>query len=341
MPKLYIKKYGQALKGQTIVIAVREGIFRDNFTDIINDIKFLSRFKIHTVLFHNISNRFANRKHFAEMETRLPQTRIIRVPADQDFYRYVLDFKGRMDKIIFLERKFLINHSHERINALNTQKARECIQAYRDMIANTNFKDIIDKICRRIDSGDIERVHILPAGKKTIRCELFSIEGSGTLIANNFTEIFEPVQTDEDLRMISGILKIYRRLGFIKPRSRAYLEEHRDNFYTVKIDGILVGCAEKIELDNRTVELGALAISTKFRNQRVGVFLINAFMAEMKKQGFEKIVSLTANPGLESLYASLGFETGCPPGLEPRQALSPGLTMFVKSLFPRQLPSAP
>lgn len=332
MPKLYIKEYGQTLKGRIIVIAAREGIFRDNFTDIINDIKFLNRFQVRTVLFHNISNRFANRKHFAEMETRLPQTRIIRVPADRDFYRYVLNFQERMDKIIFLERKFLIDHRNERINALNTQKTRECIQTYRDLIANTNFKGIIEQICRKIDTGDIERVHILPAGKKTIRCELFSIEGSGTLIANNFAETFEPVRTHEDLRMISDILKIYRRLGLIKPRSMGYLEEHQNNFYMVKIDGILVGCAEKIQIDNRTVELGALAISTKFRNQRVGIFLINTFMTEMKQQGYKKIISLTANPRLESLYGFLGFETGCPPELEPRQALSPGKKMFVKRL---------
>ncbi len=332
MPKLYIKKYGQNLKGQIIAIAVREGIFRDNLTEIINDIKFLNRFQIQTLLFHNISNRFANQKHFAELETCLRQTRIIRVPTDQDFYRYVLAFQDRIDKILFLERKCLIDQSHERINTLNTQKARECIRTYRDLIANTNFKGIIDKICRKIDNGDIKRVHIVPAGKKTIRCELFSIEGSGTLIANNFAETFESVRTHEDLRMIAGILKICRRLGFIKPRSMDYIEAHRDNFYIVKIDGILVGCAEKIQLDNKTIELGALAISTKFRNQRVGVFLINAFMAEMKHQGFEKIVSLTANPRLESLYAFLGFETNCPPGLVNRQARSPGKKMFIKRL---------
>ena len=332
MPKLYIKKYSQTLKGQTIVIAVREGIFRDNFTDIINDIKFLNRFQVHTLLFHNICNRFANRKHFTELETRLPRTRIIRVPSDQDFYRYVLDFQVPMDKIIFLERKCLIDHSQNRINALNTQTARECTETYRDLIANTNFKDIMDRICRKIDGNHIKRVHILPAGKKTIRCELFSIEGTGTLIANNFTETFEPLHTGEDLRMIAGILKIYRRLGYIKPRSAAYLHRHRDNFYMVKIDDILVGCAEKIKINDKTVELGALAISTKFRNQRVGVFLINAFMDEMRHQGFDKIISLTANPRLESLYTFLGFDIRCPPGLEPRQARSPDKKMFLKHL---------
>jgi N-acetylglutamate synthase-like GNAT family acetyltransferase len=332
MPKLYIKKYSQALKGQTIVIAVREGIFRDNFTNIINDIRFLNRFQIHTLLVHNIANRFANRQHFTQMQTRLPQTRIIRVPSDQDFYSYVLNFQEPMDKIIFLERKCLIDHNHRRINALNTRKARECTETYRDLIANTNFKDIIDKICHRIDGNDIKRVHILPAGKKTIRGELFSIEGTGTLIANNFTESFEPLGTREDLRMIAGILKIYRRLGHIKPRSAAYLERHRDNFYMVKIDDILVGCAEKIQINDKTVELGALAISTKFRNQRVGVFLINAFMDEMKHQGVDTVVSVTANPRLESLYALLGFKNNCPPGLEARRTQSPGKKMFVKHL---------
>jgi hypothetical protein len=52
----------------------------------------------------------------------------------------------------------------------------------------------------------------------------------------------------------------------------------------------------------------------------------------MKHQGFDIVVSVTANPRLESLYTLLGFENGCPPGLEARQARSPGKKMFVKHL---------
>ena len=64
----------------------------------------------------------------------------------------------------------------------------------------------------------------------------------------------------------------------------------------------------------------------------MGIFLINAFMDEMRHQGYDKIISLTANPRLESLYTYLGFEIRCPPGLEPRQARSPGKKMFLKNL---------
>jgi len=64
----------------------------------------------------------------------------------------------------------------------------------------------------------------------------------------------------------------------------------------------------------------------------VGIFLIDTFMTEMKQQGYKKVISLTANPRLESLYDFLGFETGCPLELEPRQALSPGKKMFIKRL---------
>ena len=332
MPKLYIERYRQALAGKAIFIAVREGILRDHFAAIVADIKFLNRQGVRTVLFHNIPNRFANQKHFDELKARLSGTRIVRVPSDRDFYRYVLDFQKHTDKIIFLERKFLIDQHNRRINVLNTQKARERITTYGNLIANTNFKNIIEKICSKIETGRLERAHILPAGKQSIKYELFSIEGSGTLIANNFAETFEPVQTDADLRMIAEILKIYRRLGFIKPRSHKYLKTHRDSFYTVKIDDILVGCAEKIELDPETVELGALAISTKFRNQRVGLFLIDAFMAEMNRLGYKRIVSLTSNPRLVALYDFLEFERAGPGELEGRQKRSPGKNMFLKYL---------
>jgi len=332
MPKLYIEEYKKSLYGKTIFIACREGILRDYFSAVIGDIKFLNRIGSKTVLFHNISNRFANRKHFVELESRLPHTQIVRVPSDQDFYAFVLSYRKQMHKLIFLERKYLIDHDEHRINALNTSKARESFQAYGDVIANQNFKSIIEPICQKIEQGCIDRVHILPAGKQTIRHELFTIEGSGTLIANNFTESFDRVRTDDDVRMVADIIKIYQRKGFIKPRSRAYIQSNRDNFYSVKIDGILVGCAERISLSPTAVELGALAISTKFRNQRVGVFLINAFIEEMKQQGVKQLISLTSNPRLEALYDSMGFELAGPGEFSTRQAQSPTRKMYVKTL---------
>lgn len=335
MPKLHIKEYSRQLAGKKVLIACREGILRDHFNDIVNDIKFLTRYHIATTLFHNMPHRFANQKHFRALASRLMNTQIVRIPPDVDFYSRVLEHPASelIDKLIFLERKYLIDLNGHKINTLTTQKAIETINHFSELIANANLKGVIEKICREIDAGKFERVHILPAGKHTIKHELFSIEGSGTMIANNFTEEFAPVVTDDEVDIIFCILDVYKRYGFLKPRSKQYIREHRKRFYMARIDGIIVGCIEKKVIDPQTVELGAVAISTKFRNQRVGVFIVNAFIGEMLRQGYHRFISLTNNPRLESLYKMLGFERKSPPEYHRRRMQSPYVKMFVKDIL--------
>ncbi len=329
MPRLYLSEYRRVLAGKEVTIACREGILRDHLEHVVADIKFLVRQGIRTTLCHNMANRLANRKHFRRLADRLPQTTIHRLPAEADFHAQVLDGERSVFKLIFLERKPLCDARGRRINTLTT---RDVLTGAAHPVANTNLTDTLDRICRRISAGDYDRVHILPARRDCVKHELFTIEGSGTLIANNFSETFRPVQDDRDLAVVMGILKRYRSLGFIKPRSKAYLVAHRENIFVTLIDGIIVGCAEKLPVDDETVELGALAISTKFRNQRVGVYTVNSFIEAMARQGFRRVISLTNNPRLQDLYDSLGFVRESPPRYARRQARSPNVAMFHRTL---------
>jgi len=332
MPKLHIEAYTRALTGKTIFIACREGILRDHFSDIVDDIKFLCRQGIATTFFHNMPNRFSNQKHFKSLAERLPDTQIVRVPPVQEFFGFVLAYRPFVSKIIFIERKYLVDPAGDKINAVNTQHVRETLTAYSDLIGNVNLKDVMENICRRIDAGSCDRVHILPAGRHTIKHELFTIEGSGTLIANNFVETFGRVETARELKVVAGILGMYRRQSYLLPRDKTYFEKNRGNFYVTKIDDIIVGCAEAKFLDPHTVELGALAISTRFRNQRVGVFTVTAFVEKMRCRGYRRIISLTRNPRLTALYRSLGFTRGVPPSCEKRRRQSPRSEMYFLNL---------
>ena len=329
MPRLYISAYTQALSGRQVVIACREGILRDHIDAILGDLKVLSRQGVKTTLVHNMANRFANQQHFRRFEARLPETTVQRVPADTDFYTHVLDHHTAAHKLIFLERKPLCDAAGRRINTLTTAAARDTLCSYGDLITNANFKGIMDRICRQIDAGAYGRVHILPAGNNKIKHELFTIEGSGTLIANNFEERFDPVANEADVKMVLGILGLYKRKGFIKPRSREYVEANAENFFITRIDGIVVGCAEAIEIDAHTVELGALAISTKFRSQRVGVYTVEAFVAAMTERGYRQIISLTSNPRLAALYDRMGFAPSGDPAYAARQEMSPKVQMYL------------
>ncbi len=329
MPRLYIEEYTRILAGRHVSIACREGILRDHFATVLNDIKFLNRRGIITTLYHNLPNRFANRKHFRSMAERLPETRIVRIDADVDFYTTVLE-RRPVFKLIFLERKFLTDPRGRRLNTLNTRDARNTMQHYGHLIANASFRSALDKICQRIDQGHLDRVHILPARKHAIKHELFAVEGSGTLIANDFQEAFLPVVSEADVQLVCAILDLYKSKGYLKPRGRNYVAAHRHNFFMTQIDGIAVGCAELITIDAQTAELGALAISTRFRGQRVGVFTVDAFIAEARQRGFTRVISLTRNPRLKTLYLTMGFVQRSPRGYAARQANSPGTPMFVR-----------
>lgn len=332
MPQLYIEEYTRALSGKTVCVACREGILRDHFSAVIADIKFLVRQGITTALYHNLPNRFANQKHFQDLDNRLPETRIVRLRSEVDFYNQVLDHADKAHKLIFLERKPLQDQQGRVINALTTPGVRQSFADWGESIANVNFKSVLERICFQIDNGQYDRVHILPAGKNTIKHELFTIEGHGTLIANNFVEQFKPIGAQEEIRLVKGILKRYKHLGYIKPRSDAYLKAHWQNFFVTLIDGIVVGCVEKKIIDPETVEIAALAISTKFRNQRVGVHTVKSFMQAVQTQGYVRVISLTNNPALITLYEKMGFVPCRRDQYPDRQAQSPGVAIFYKDI---------
>jgi N-acetylglutamate synthase-like GNAT family acetyltransferase len=140
------------------------------------------------------------------------------------------------------------------------------------------------------------------------------------------------VQTDEEVAIVHRILTMYKRAGFLKPRSKEYLSRNRQRLFVTAIDGIVVGCLEQKVIDERTVELGALAISTRFRNQRVGVYTVNAFMQTMSAQGYSRFISLTKNPRLQALFLQLGFVEESPPEYHLRQSESPDVKMFFKAI---------
>ena len=155
MPQLYIDEYTRSLSGRTVCIACREGILRDHMASVIADLKLLNRLKIGTIFYHNMANRFANQKYFRLLAQRLPATRIIRVSSDIDFYGYVLDHEENVSKLIFLERKPLIDQNNQKINAVTTLGVRQSINTWGDLIANTNFKGVLERICTKIDAGSL------------------------------------------------------------------------------------------------------------------------------------------------------------------------------------------
>lgn len=328
MTLLYIQEYSQHLAGKKIAIACREGILREHLSHIVTDIKFLNRLKISTFLFHNIPNRFANQKILNEINRKLPENTLCRINPTEDFYASVLAQKEAEYKLIFLERSYLRDRNGKKINTFTTKKFRTDIIEIIDSVQNVNFRDALIQICEVIDSGRCQRIHILPAKKDSIKKELFSLEGSGTMIANDFTEKFRKIHSEQDATIVSQILNMHKTSGFLKKRSKEYILNHYENFFVTSIDDIIVGCIEKKIVDESTVELAALAISSRFLNQQIGVYTITAFIETMRKKGINKFIVLTKNPRLQKLVKKMGFALDVHNRWAYRQSQSPGVSLF-------------
>ena len=89
------------------------------------------------------------------------------------------------------------------------------------------------------------------------------------------------------------------------------VEGYEVNAVTINTGGF--EAAELKSIRERAVELGALAISTRFRNNRVGVYTVAAFMRKMRQEGFHKFISLSNNPRLRDLYLKINFIPLSPP----------------------------
>ena len=151
MPHLYVKEYTRHLVGKRIAIACREGILRDQLSNIISDIKFLNRQGIFTTFFCNLPNRLANQKIVTELEKKLPDTTLIRIPPDVDFYHEVLASKDSRFKLIFLERHCLHDKDGNKINTLTSSRFRSVDMEMADFVNNVNFRDALTQICEKID----------------------------------------------------------------------------------------------------------------------------------------------------------------------------------------------
>lgn len=173
-------------------------------------------------------------------------------------------------------------------------------------------------------------MQIQPVGKNTINHEAFAAARSAAHTTDDCRLTFCRVWSDDEVSIVYRILATYQRSGYLRPRTKGYLDKNRHRFYVTAIDGIVAGCVERKVIDHRTVELGALAINSSFRNRRLGVYTVNSLLALMKSQGYTRFISLTNNPRLKTLFTHLKFVEQSRPEYQERQAQSPNVRMFVK-----------
>ncbi|WP_440877232.1 amino-acid N-acetyltransferase [Thalassotalea sp. PLHSN55] len=155
-------------------------------------------------------------------------------------------------------------------------------------------KQLLMRAILQTNQQGVERCHCISyENDSTLLQELFTRDGSGTLIAKDHREQISTASIDD----VGGILELIAPLeeeGTLVKRSRELLETEIEQFTVIKKEDVIIACAALYPYpDHNTGEVACVVIHPDYRGGQRGVRLIEAVEAEAKKQGLDSIFILT------------------------------------------------
>lgn len=133
----------------------------------------------------------------------------------------------------------------------------------------------------------------------------------------------------QDIESIYELYLSLEYLGQLRPRSREYVTENIDNFITVKVEGKIVGCVEIINIDDRTIELGGIAVAMDAQKMNIGLQLIDTVERYAYTRGLT-ILSVTGYDRLAHMYEQRGYTLREEWKYDERAQQSPNKAMYIK-----------
>ncbi len=152
----------------------------------------------------------------------------------------------------------------------------------------------------------VARVHLITrhADGALLR-ELFTHDGSGTLLTRARMENLRPARMD-DVGRIQQLISPLEEKGVLVRRSRERLEMDIDRFVVLEYDDRLVGCAALYPYpDDGSGEVACLVVHPDYRGRNYGDDLLWAVERTARSQGLQRLFALTTHT--EHWFVERGF----------------------------------
>ena len=154
------------------------------------------------------------------------------------------------------------------------------------------------RACYQAVQAGTARAHLINYSKNgSLLEELFTREGSGTLITNDGAEVIRPATLDD----IGGILELIQPLeveGILVRRSREILEAEISNFAIIEHEGLIAACIALYPYNegsskSKMGEIACVATHSSYRGGKRASLLLEHMEKHAKKSGIKKLFVLT------------------------------------------------
>ena len=163
-----------------------------------------------------------------------------------------------------------------------------------------------DSACRSCTNG-VQRSHLLTYELEgALLEELFTHDGSGTLIAQNPYELARAADID-DIASIVELIRPLEEIGALVKRSRERLEEEIGYFSILERDGRVLACAALYPYGDEGVgEIACVATHPDYRGEGRAKQLLDELIAEAKALSLTRVFVLTTQS--THWFLEQGFE---------------------------------
>jgi len=191
------------------------------------------------------------------------------------------------DKLIYIQ------HTQDQSDRADTLSTSECDTLIQQEDIDNDYKNLLIQAVSAVQSR-VKRVHIIDQQVDGgLLLELFTRDGSGTMITNLFYEGIRAAKIDD----VGGILRLIQPLevsGILVERSREQLELEIAYFQVIEKDGMIIACVACIPDESaQQAELACLAVDENYRNAGFGEQLLQMVEHTSTKKNISQLFTLT------------------------------------------------
>lgn len=196
----------------------------------------------------------------------------------------------KADKLVIFSEEGIFKSNGARHSELLTKDADAILK---EKSLNSLTHTALDACVQAVRKG-VPRAHLISYNDNGgLLRELFSREGSGTMIDEDSYEQLRPAHID-DVGGMMALLTPLEEKGALVRRSRELLENEVNRFIVIERDGAIVACAALYPFEQENAgELACLAVSPDYRGSNRGERLLKGIEQAAKEKALSTLFLLT------------------------------------------------
>ena len=206
----------------------------------------------------------------------------------------------KADKLVYLVDKLPVDETGATVRQASATRLESLQAKHRAAHLPETDNDLDSVVPHAIAAcrNGVERVHLLCSDdRNALLCELFTRDGSGTLITANRWEHIR-VATIQDVGGIIELIEPLQANGTLVSRSREQLEIDIQHFVVSERDGTVVACAAMYpDTSSESVEIACIATHPDYRGEGRADELLHHLETQAIEKGFKHARLLSTRTG--------------------------------------------